>query len=55
MIKIGIISPPFYSHFKPLLSLGCILKTKFDDIIIACSSAFEKFSDIIMLSSSNTT
>lgn len=40
MKRLAIISPPFYSHFKPLITLGCLLKDKYE-ITVACSTAFK--------------
>jgi len=39
--KIAILSPPFYSHFNPLLSLGRAFKRSGAEVLVACSGAFE--------------
>ncbi len=40
--KIVILSPPFYSHFQPLKTLGKALKTLGARVTIACSTDFQK-------------
>lgn len=40
--KIFILSPPFYSHFQPLKTLGKALKTLGAEVTIACSEGFQK-------------
>lgn len=40
--KIYILSPPFYSHFQPLKTLGKALKTLGAEVTIACSKGFQQ-------------
>jgi UDP:flavonoid glycosyltransferase YjiC (YdhE family) len=39
--KVVVLSPPFYSHFNPLLSLARAFKRSGADVLVACSEAFE--------------
>jgi MGT family glycosyltransferase len=39
--RIIILSPPFYSHFSPLLSLARAFQRSGADVLVACSEAFE--------------
>ena len=40
--KIYILSPPFYSHFQPLKTLGKALKTLGAEVTMACSEGFRQ-------------
>ena len=40
-MNVIILSPPFYSHFRPLLALAAALKRGGADPCIACTTAFE--------------
>ena len=39
--KVVVLSPPFYSHFHPLLSLARAFKRSGADVLVACSEAFQ--------------
>lgn len=60
--KVVVLSPPFYSHFNPLLSLARAFKRSGADVLLACSEAFElqigtagmRFSPLDISRNSNT-
>jgi zeaxanthin glucosyltransferase len=41
-MRVVVISPPFYSHFQPLIALAKALQRVGVDVIVACSISFQQ-------------